>query len=82
MPLLVQSKEQFACTDNWNWVYAETGCINRGFCNGKGLGKFPAKQFGCNKRLVALTEDVLSGFHCTNHRVESRTLSTSNQYSA
>jgi len=21
MPLLVQSKEQFACTDNWNWVY-------------------------------------------------------------
>jgi len=21
MPLLVQSKEQFACTDNWNWMY-------------------------------------------------------------
>jgi len=20
MPLLVQSKEQFACTDNWNWM--------------------------------------------------------------
>ena len=42
----------------------ETGCINRGFYNGKGLGKFRAKQFGCNKRLVALTEDVLSGLHC------------------
>jgi len=21
MPLLVQSKEQFACMDNWNWMY-------------------------------------------------------------
>jgi len=21
MPLLVQSKEQFACADNWNWMY-------------------------------------------------------------
>jgi len=21
MPLLVQSKEQFACTDKWNWMY-------------------------------------------------------------
>ena len=44
----------------------ETGCINQGFYNGKGLEKFRAKQFGCNKRLVALTEDVLSGFHCIN----------------
>jgi len=40
--------------------------MNQGFYNGKGLGKFRAKQFGCNKRLVALTEDVLSGFHCNN----------------
>ena len=44
-----------------DWMY-----FNRDFYNGKGLGKFRAKQFGCNKRLVALTEDVLSGFHCNS----------------
>ena len=54
------------------------GFINRGFYNGKGLGRFRSKQIGCNKRLDLLIVVSLTEFHCIISREHAKLIADLN----